>query len=259
MKTRSLIMLITGVVLVFNFNNVNAAKLVDQNFDTPGSAFVDETDGTFQLHSSAGNNHASYKSGDVYWASSIYFNNVVFTTEQTFLTFDYKFEYELNLPPSNSPLTIQDVDFSATDYFRVAALDTADYELLVQQFNPVDLTLLPPTTPAADNYGFSLPMVITANPVTGFTNVTMDLTDFILSQGLAGSPVDIYFDISNGYEFYNFGAEDELTQSEFSTTLSLDNIAVGGPVPDAVPEPAAYALFCFGVWFIVKRVKAKNI
>jgi len=95
--------------------------------------------------------------------------------------------------------------------------------------------------------------------VTGFKSVSMDLTDMILSQGLVGVPFGIYFLINNGIEQYNFSPYDWLTQDEFSTTLSLDNISIGGPEADPVPEPAAYALFCFGVWFIVKRVKAKNV
>ena len=261
MKIGSILKLMICIALVFMVNNLYAANSMKQNFDDPGSNYGDETDGSLQMKMHSGNTYASYSSGDTYLWSSIYFTGVQLSLDESILTFDYKFDVELNFPAASPPWTVNDISVAMNYEFLVSVYDIATYDIFrygPDQNGNDPTALVDPTSPAAEMYGFNTSIITSASEVEGFTRATVDLTDFILSEGLAGTPVDIYFTIAGGWAYYNYGAGDDLSQDEFSASLEIDNISLGGSEPDPVPEPAAYALFCFGLWFIAKRVKAKN-
>ena len=237
------------MIMVFMFlfisSSVYAAVVIEQDFEGGGTGFVDETNGTLTYVSLSGSTYVDYKSDAQAWASSLKFASKTLDSGSEVLTFDYKFEDYL-APQYNR----QDVDFGMADYFRVSILTSfSDFEIFKHALTKQEDA--PEISSSLSSWSIAPSLVL-----PGFTRVTLELTDFIASNSLENEVVDIYIEISNGYASY-FGQD--LDYSEFNTTASVDNIFMGAMGGAAVPEPGAYALFMFGIWFLVKRVKSKLV
>lgn len=262
--------LIALVVLLGCAGYVDAA--VNQGFEGSGTPYM-ELDGSFNIENNSGNSFMKFgpDAGQMF-PSTIQFSNVVFTNETSVFSFDYKFDYEFDsaafsafaadvLANDNIVVDFQNLDFGDSDYFGVA---TDTYTFFQQFINPATNTFTNVFS-ATDLFGFDLNPTftpITGGELDGFTHVEFDMTEFInyLSLGAGQTYVtNLYFDIFPGFEKYYDGLNNSyaIPDEIFNYSASVDNINLGAG-PAAVPEPAAYALFVFGVWFLGKRIRVRQ-
>lgn len=218
------------------------ASVVEQNFEGGGTPYSDETNNTLQLISDSGNTIAEFKSDPNAWASSIVFDNITLGSQTQILSFDYQFVDFLS-----SSYDKNQIDFGGADYFRVSLLVPGfmDTEIYKHALSATDALISSPL----DDWS-----ITDSTQMAGFKHVELNLIDFINSNNLTGEEVKVYLEISNGFA-YLYG--NPLDYTDFNSTASLDNVMLGAQT-SPVPEPAAYALFSFGIWFLVKRIKNKK-
>lgn len=234
--------------------SASASVLINEDFEGPGASFVDDTNGTLQYESLNGSVYSTFKSDPNSWASSLIFSNIVIDSETDVLSFEYKFEENLN-----AGINRGDVNFGSADYFRVSllALDAlgtpfADLEVFRHALgNEVDSPII---ESAFDNWSTKTnsedPAIL-----PGFTLVELFMQPVLDGVDMIGTTFDVYVEISNGYAELLNG--DPVDYADFNTTASVDNVFLGQPAASPVPEPTVFALFGFGMWFLSKRARTR--
>ncbi len=237
-----------------NLSNANAAIRITQGFEGSGTPYIDETNNTLTFLSGSNSTHASFKSDANAWASSILFEDVNLEPDTEVFSFDYSFEYFLN--PS---IDKSQVEFLTADYFRVSFVleNVADLELFKHSFGVAE-----PVGSGESDLGDDTPNInsilpnwtIQSSTIPGLSHVDLFLPDSINGITLLGNVFDVYVEISNGFAFMG---GNPLEYDDFNTTAVVDNIYFGPNQAAPVPEPTVYALFSFGMWFLVQRTRKK--
>ena len=262
---RLVVNLLTAIVVISIGTAVYANTEIDENFDGGSVSFIDDTNGTFQTVNSFGNNFGMFElsytgSGEALW-SSLIFSGREISADTTYFSFDYKFEFEFNSPSSgpHAGKTLSNVLIEGADYLRISFLGDFDYELFKSSFDPNNINNQIVESPAAVAYGFSLPIVESPSVfLPGFTHIEIDLTDFITSENLFGETLDIYVEIINGNEYFDFiNTNNLLTLDEFNTFSSVDNLYFG-PQFSTVPEPSAVALSMLGILYMFRKIRKRS-
>jgi len=249
-----------------------AGVLVDENFENGGSGYIDDTFGTLQIIEDAGNKYARYSlnwydPGDPSQGEGLFSSlimdtvGMVIDSATEIIAFDYKYSFEASPKAGYSLNDIIAGTHGGADYFRVAILDqfwTFDHEVFKHSFNSLDFSDELSSTAGLDFH-------VSDSTIGGFARVEIDVST-LASGLLLGETVQLYMEIANGNEYYNnTNPANLLTLSEFSSSVSLDNTYVGETRPGdyyhtsvPIPEPAACALFVFGMLFLVRRVHSKR-
>ncbi len=260
---RNIITILMGCFLFLSTASY-AGVLVNENFENGGSGYIDDTFGTLQIVEENANKYARYSlnwynpsdpsQGEGLF-SSLIMNTVGMVIDSTteIISFDYKYGFEAN---PKSGMSLNDIIMGTgggADYFRVALLDplwSFDHEIFKHSFSSLDFS---DELSSSAGLGF----LVSDSDIAGFTHIEIDVSS--LTSGLLdGETVQLYMEIANGNEYYNNTRPGNLLKlPEFSSSVSLDNVYVGPP-SDPIPEPAACALFVFGILFLVKRVRSKH-
>ncbi len=268
MNRKSMTLGLVTLLILFT----NGVYGLNQNFEGGGTPYAVSFEGAFNIESNSGNNYMyfGHQSGQMGMFSSIAFEGVSFSLDNPILSFDYKFEYSFDAGKfsdfANDLFTSKGInlgavnlDFGAADAFQVAILDmdmgVDEYILFKQQLFP-GLDGAPDTVVISDPSSLNLNPTITplsGGGLDGFYHVELDLTELI--NLLSFEEYILYFDVmSNGISYSYNGHSGMIPDDIFTYRASVDNINLSNPVA-AVPEPAAYALFIFGMWYLGKRIK----
>lgn len=268
---RNIIAILMGCFLFLSTASY-AGVLVDENFENGGSGYIDDTFGTLQIIEEGGNKYANYSlnwydpsdhsQGEGLF-SSLVMDTVGLVIDSTteIIAFDYKYEFEANPKAGCSLNDIIMGTGGGADYFRVALLDppwSFDHEIFKHSFSSLDFSDELSSTIGLDFH-------VSDSDIDGFTHIEVDVSN-LASGLLLGETVQLYMEIANGNEYYNnTRSENLLDLSEFSSSVSLDNTYAGEArvgdyyyTSDPIPEPAACALFVFGILFLVGRVRSKR-